>query len=55
VGTPPCGAAGLIFEGENEPLLLEPGSYVHTGAHVRHRVAWTDRSVPIFWLTIHYQ
>jgi hypothetical protein len=23
--------------------------------HVRHRVAWTDRSVPTFWLTIHYQ
>src|SRR5258705_447986 len=53
---PPLGgSAGLIFEGETEPLLLEPGSYVHIGAHVRHRVAWTDQSVPTVWLTIHYQ
>jgi cupin 2 domain-containing protein len=48
-------SAGIIFEGETEPLLLEPGSYVHIGAHVRHRVAWTDQSVPTVWLTIHYQ
>jgi cupin 2 domain-containing protein len=44
-----------IFEGETEPLLLEPGSYVHIGAQVRHHVAWTDQSVPTVWLTIHYQ
>jgi cupin 2 domain-containing protein len=50
-----AGSAGLIFEGESEPLLLEPGSYVHIGAHVRHRVAWTDHSVPTVWLAIHYQ
>jgi cupin 2 domain-containing protein len=50
-----AGSAGLIFEGETEPVLLEPGSYVHIGAHVRHRVAWTDHSVPTVWLAIHYQ
>ena len=50
-----AGSAGLIFEGETEPLLLEPGSYVHIAAHVRHRVAWTDMSVPTIWLAIHYQ
>ena len=50
-----AGSAGLIFEGETEPLLLEPGSYVHIAAHVRHRVAWTDLSVPTIWLAIHYQ
>jgi len=50
-----AGSAGLIFEGETEPLLLEPGSYVHIGAHERHRVAWTDPSVPTIWLAIHYQ
>jgi cupin 2 domain-containing protein len=50
-----AGAAGLIFEGDAEPLLLEPGSYVHIGAHVRDRVARTDQSVPTIWLTIHYQ
>ena len=50
-----AGSAALIFEGGNEPLLLEPGSYVHIDAHVRHRVAWTDPSVPTIWLAIHYQ
>ena len=50
-----AGSAGLIFEGETEPVLLEPGSYVHIAAHVRHRVAWTDMSVPTIWLAVHYQ
>jgi cupin 2 domain-containing protein len=50
-----AGSAGLIFEGESEPLLLEPGSYVHIDAHVRHRVAWTDHAVPTVWLAIHHQ
>jgi cupin 2 domain-containing protein len=50
-----AGSAGLIFEGESEPLVLEPGSYVHIDAHVRHRVAWTDHAVPTVWLAIHYQ
>jgi cupin 2 domain-containing protein len=50
-----AGSAGLIFEGETEPLLLEPGSYVHIAAHRRHRVAWTHPSVPTVWLAIHYQ
>ena len=50
-----AGSAGLIVEGEAEPLVLEPGSYVHIAAHVRHRVAWTDPSVPTIWLAVHYQ
>jgi cupin 2 domain-containing protein len=49
-----AGSAGLIFEGETEPRRLEPGSYVHIGAHVRHRVAWTDPSTPTVWLAIHF-
>ena len=50
-----AGSAGLIFEGDTEPHPLVPGSYVHIAAHARHRVAWTDRSVPTIWLAIHYQ
>jgi cupin 2 domain-containing protein len=50
-----AGSAGLIFEGETEPLRLEPGTYVHIPAHTRHRVAWTDPSAPTIWLAIHYQ
>jgi len=50
-----AGSASLIFEGEAEPLRLEPGSYVQIDAHVRHRVAWTDPSVPTVWVAIHYR
>lgn len=50
-----AGSAGLMFEGDAEPLVLAPGSYVHIDAHVRHRVAWTDPSVPTVWLAIHYR
>jgi cupin 2 domain-containing protein len=48
-----AGSAALIFEGKTEPLRLEPGSYLHIAAHVRHRVAWTDPSAPTVWLAIH--
>jgi cupin 2 domain-containing protein len=50
-----AGSAGLLFEGETAPLLLEPGSYVHIGAHNRHRVAWTDPTLPTIWLAIHHR
>jgi cupin 2 domain-containing protein len=50
-----AGSAGLVFEGDSEPLRLEAGSYVHIAAHVRHRVAWTDPATPTVWLAIHYQ
>jgi len=50
-----AGSAGLMFEGEAEPRVLEPGSYVHIAPHVRHRVAWTDPSTPTVWLAVHYR
>ena len=37
-----AGSAGLTFEGETQPLGLEPGSFIHIPAHARHRV---DRPV----------
>jgi len=50
-----AGPTGLVFEGEPALILFEPSSYVHIGAHTRHRVAWTDESAPTIWLAIHYQ
>jgi cupin 2 domain-containing protein len=51
-----AGSVGLIFEGEAEPLVLEPGGYVlQIDADVRHRVAWTDPWAPTVWLAIHYR
>jgi cupin 2 domain-containing protein len=50
-----AGSAGLLFEGEAEPRLLKPGDYIHIGAHIRHRVAWTDPAQPTVWLAIHHR
>jgi cupin 2 domain-containing protein len=47
------GAARLRFEGE-EPIELQPGSFVNIPAHRRHRVEWTDPGVPAVWLAVHY-
>jgi cupin 2 domain-containing protein len=48
------GSAKLLFEGEVEPRLLEPGDYLHIPAHTRHRVEWTDPRRPTVWLAIHH-
>ncbi len=48
------GAAGLLFEGEPEPRVLQPGDYLLIPAHCRHRVAWTDPERPTVWLALHF-
>jgi cupin 2 domain-containing protein len=48
------GRAGLKFENQDAPVILEPGDYLTIGAHVRHRVEWTDASCDTIWLAIHY-
>ena len=48
-----AGSAGLQIEGEAQPRRLGPGDYVHLGAHVRHRVAWTDGERATVWLAVH--
>jgi cupin 2 domain-containing protein len=49
------GAAGLVFEGELEIIVLHPGDYMHIPAHRRHRVAWTDPQGQTVWLALHYK
>ncbi len=49
------GRAGLLFEGDAEPLVLHPGDYVLIPAHRRHRVEWTDAAEPTVWLALHYR
>jgi cupin 2 domain-containing protein len=49
------GSAGLLFEGEREPLALGPGDYVLIPAHRRHRIEWTDAKAPTVWLALHYR
>jgi cupin 2 domain-containing protein len=49
------GSARLLFEGEREPRLMKPGDFVNIPPHVRHRVEWTDLTVPTAWLAVHYR
>jgi cupin 2 domain-containing protein len=48
------GSAGVLFEGDAEPVVLRPGSYLDIPAHTRHRVAWTDLREQTVWLAIHH-
>lgn len=47
------GSAGLRFEGR-DVLVLKPGDYCLIGAHVKHRVEWTDPAGKTVWLAIHF-
>jgi cupin 2 domain-containing protein len=49
------GRAGLLFEGEEEIRILQPGDYVHIPAHRRHRVEWTEVGQTTVWLALHYR
>ena len=49
------GSAGLLFEGQEETMVLHPGDYVHILAHQRHRVEWTDGKQKTVWLALHYE
>jgi cupin 2 domain-containing protein len=50
-----AGSAGLVFDGEAEPRVLNVGDYVLIPAHRRHRVAWTDAARPTVWLAVHFR
>jgi len=49
------GSAGLLFDGEQKALVMQPGDYVHIPAHRRHRVEWTDTDQVTVWLALHYK
>jgi cupin 2 domain-containing protein len=50
-----AGAATLEFEDAGQPpRRLLPGDYVHLPAHCRHRVSWTDPTVPSVWLAVYF-
>jgi cupin 2 domain-containing protein len=48
------GSAGLRLENEDEVVILKTGDYLNIGAHVRHRVEWTDPTCETIWLAVHY-
>jgi cupin 2 domain-containing protein len=48
------GRAGLRFANEDDLVILKAGDYLTIGAHVRHRVEWTDPTCETIWLAVHY-
>lgn len=48
------GHAVLEFEGQPQPMNLQPGEYLLIPAHCRHRVAWTDPKNVTLWLAVHF-
>lgn len=48
------GSAGLKLENERDIVVLKTGDYLIIGAHVKHRVEWTDPNCETIWLAVHY-
>ena len=46
------GSAGLLFEGEAQARVLQPGDYMLIPAHRRHRVEWTAAEEETVWLAL---
>jgi len=49
------GSARLRFEDETKPRLLTPGDCLDITPHRRHRVDWTDPTMPTIWLAVFYR
>ena len=49
------GAAKLLFEGDEQPVLLKPGDFVSITVHRKHRVEWTTPNEPTVWLAVFYR
>ena len=49
------GRAGLWFEGEAQPRVVEEGDWVEIAPHARHRVEWTAPDQDTVWLAVCYQ
>jgi cupin 2 domain-containing protein len=48
------GSAGLKLENEDDIVVLKPGDYLNIGAHIKHRVEWTDSTCETIWLAVYY-
>lgn len=48
------GSAGLLFEGNNDTIIMGPGDYINIPAHQKHRVECTGPDGETIWLAIHY-
>lgn len=49
------GGAALRFDGQEDPIELQPGDYVLIPAHAKHRVEWTAPGTETVWLALHFR
>ena len=49
------GSAGLLFEDEEEVVVLRRGDHLRIPAHRRHRVSWTAPGEETVWLAVYYE
>ena len=49
------GSAGLLFESNNEKIIMKPGDYINIPAHQKHRVEWTVANQEAIWLAVRYR
>ncbi|MCC2097447.1 MAG: cupin [Hyphomicrobiales bacterium] len=47
------GGAHVLFEGEAEPRILQPGDWLEIRPRQRHRVVYTDAGAATIWLAVH--
>lgn len=50
-----AGSAAVRIEGEQGARELRSGDWLLLPAHCRHRVEWTDPTVPSVWLAVHLE
>jgi cupin 2 domain-containing protein len=48
------GEAKLLFEGDDDPIKMQPGDHLLIPAHRKHRVEWTKPDKPTVWLAVFY-
>ena len=48
------GSAGLLLEGNDNVVELQPGDYLNIPPHLKHRVEWTDPETETVWIAIHH-
>ena len=49
------GSASLLFESNNEKIIMKPGDYINIPAHQKHRVGWTVADEETIWLAVRYR
>jgi cupin 2 domain-containing protein len=49
------GSAGLLFESNNEEIIIKSGDYINIPAHQKHRIEWTDANEKTIWLAVLYR